>query len=277
MKNQQIIALMKSIVEDAYARDPRLERFAWFSVDFLPEYRKSFDSAYANYTVYVYNLHNHFYVVMLSILHGLAHHIDYIKRKGDKHGESFYAEYYALFKSAIKLGIICRANLLRVLRRYYCRDRNKLLAWLDNTDVIQVATTSSSEICVPNGFDVKDRLIGLGFRFYAQGKCWIYQGPDADVQQITSALRSEGIVYNVSLPHAYLFHAWAHYMKVSVNAYSIRDELKKQGFIYVPDEKAWFKKYDEAIFSSMSCKWPDVVFTVERHLRAPIILKEEMK
>lgn len=111
--------------------------------------------------------------IILTVLHEVAHHIDWCNRENSDHSAIFYAEYAKLIYSALDLGKINKDNLLNNSERK-TTDHNKSVTILNNYERTAPHIISEEYLCV-NVISVafyRDILAKNGYKWDVKHSMW---------------------------------------------------------------------------------------------------------
>lgn len=222
--------------------------------------RKTFHGYYEGnkHKITIFNIFRNDTGVIKTIIHELAHHIDFCNRGHSDHSAEFYEAYKRLLYTALDMGLFSKeeysdvdkdssddGKVTRILEQYVPNPiEYKKDTWL---------------ISVKNSYAHKDYLKSNDYRYNGISKAWEketfdkdgeYQkikdlaGVEIDIREATN-LKFEGTIK----------------VTASGNTYEVKDRLKARGFRY--SNKKWefqAKSIEEAIslkreFPELLLKW----------------------
>lgn len=162
------------IIEYAY-KDcdfPKKERFKWFSLKVSTKQLKSKSGHY--------DLRKHEVVIfdataleannISTLLHEVAHHIDYVMHKKTGHQKEFYEIFKDLIYAALDLKYIDLNSLKNMEHRNV--DYNKIMKILDNYKENFQKENNLFQLKVGNSYSVKEKLKKRGYFYNGLSRTW---------------------------------------------------------------------------------------------------------
>lgn len=186
--------------------------------------------------------------VILTAIHELAHHCDYMLHGEIGHQQSFYQEYTKLLATACQMGIFTK-NMVEGLYSGDCDGGGdlKLVSHMkkaENDGVLSFEAVPDREyikgkvlFCAYNAFQQKDLLKENGFRYNSRSHGWEKIVEEAEHGALLEKLSGTGlrlVTTNV------LETAIDADIIVEGRTYDVRNDLSKMGYRY--NEKSWHKR-----------------------------------
>ncbi|MGG5319205.1 hypothetical protein [Enterococcus sp. AZ163] len=138
---------------------------------------KEIKSKFGRYTpndrmIEVFNLSRKSTSVLITGIHELAHHVEFMETGEKTHKKSFYSYYHQLLLTGLRLGLISVEDL-----KYSATDSpdlSKLEEWYGDIDSWKFSKKRDSEayIVVFNCFNEKDDLKQRGYTYFPHNKSW---------------------------------------------------------------------------------------------------------
>lgn len=186
--------------------------------------------------------------VILTAIHELAHHCDYMLHGKTGHQQPFYQEHTKLLATACQMGIFTED----MVERLYSGDHDgrgdpKLVSYMkkaENDGVLSFDAVPEREymkgkvlLCAYNAFQQKDLLKKNGFRYNSRSHGWEKIIEESEHEALLEKLSGTGlrlVTTNV------LETAIDADIIVEGQTYDVRDDLRKMGYRY--NDKSWHKR-----------------------------------
>lgn len=264
-ENYKIKKVLDDIVAQAYPANELLSKYKSFYLMLNDKNIKSYAGQYKHneHVIEIVGLDRDSKHIVITCIHELSHHIDYINRGTTDHGKDFYSIYRALLYTALNMRIITPedismtdttdANKVRTIVREW---RPSYVDYKSNMVIIKVS----------NCFDQKDLIKERGYKYNAAGHTWNYELNQEDVNEEKEYLYSIGITdekflitnasdlnINVKLK-----------IFVKGNTYDFKDYLKENKFRW--KDKQWVRYVEDgenvqSLIDKYQKKMPDCKFT----------------
>lgn len=248
------------IIENAFydIEEDKKKRYKWFKLVLSDTSFKSFSGRYipAARTVEVYDITDQESNNISTLLHEVAHHIDYCNTiGGNGHQKEFYDIYIKLIYSALDLNKIKLEEFKKM--KYRNTDYNKIQKILDKyvrqEPHIKINEDELIVIKISDGFDYKSDLFKLQYHWNKLTKTWDKEDInkedlDNEKRQILNlGIKEENIevkeskTISLSKKAPNFTNNYIGYIHVLGNTYYIKDKLKKKGCFWDKDLKIWKK------------------------------------
>lgn len=165
------------IIRQAYPGEEFNERYLWFKLKFSSKILKSKSGHYnmKTHEIVIFNLKDKQGNNIVTLLHEVAHHLEYVQNRKCGHGTAFYAAYRRLIHAALDCGAISEEELQSIDRRN--TDYNKVMDIVDLYKPIQkrlpgLCEDSSLVLQVKNGFNFKEALKVNKYHWNGMLKVW---------------------------------------------------------------------------------------------------------
>ena len=245
---------LETIIENAYLEDPKLYLYKKFYLKILDRATKSYSGLYyeKKREIRVMDIHGDEGNNISTLLHELAHHIDYVKNGKTGHQAPFYEAYKNLIYSALDLGYVEMKTLREMAHRNV--DFNKVQKILDGyvRSEPMINLEHKTVISISNSFSIKETLRKRGYYWNGVNKSWYKEISEDDVDDEIAAILSLGQSEDdITLSSTGNMNfktnkvKYPYYIKVE-NGYDIREELKAGGFLWNKADKKWEKGFSDA-------------------------------
>ena len=165
--------ILNDMVEYAYKDDPRLPQYKKFYVEYLKKRLKTKlgDYRWEGHHIRVFTEGVEDVQIMLTSIHELSHHIDYVQRKESHHDKRFYAIYRRLLYAALDMRIIDKYEYMGIVKT--TSDASKVMKMLQAyhpryTDYKK----NMIRIVVSRAYEIKEDLKKEGYSYNAYKKTW---------------------------------------------------------------------------------------------------------
>lgn len=239
----QIKMVLMDIIDQTYPdKDKKTKRaYKDFSLEIKQDIRKSFMGKYShkNKTIYICNIFRNPKHSVITTLHELAHHIEYIDKGTTGHSKNFYSIFEKLVHSALDMGIIHKSDILMVKDT---SDRNKMDEFVKTYVPHRTGYEEGYKyVIVYNGYSIKDSLKKDGYSFSSFDKTWVkkFIDEEADKESLRISKLSDKINIELRRANDILINSVG-YIVVTGKTYEHKDTLKKLGYYY--KNKKWIKK-----------------------------------
>ena len=240
--------ILNRIIDEAYANDPLNSKFKHFKIFILPDEKKTKSGDYRTGVIRVYNpsqAHMH-----KTLLHELAHHIDFCRNGHTGHQEAFYAEYRKLIYASLDLKLLNKKDFMQDTKSTDSRKVKEIIKDYRPSpkhDSIEFSRT----IKVYNAYCIKDEIRERGYKWDKIEKAWEIQTEDTETE--TEWLESKDVkpdadketVYYTIEKTSLRFKAKIPIAATGESTYAHRDELKAEGFRWTARDGMWEKDADQ--------------------------------
>lgn len=202
--NIRVKKLLNDIVDHAYPNDPKSRLLKGFYIEIFDDKLKTFHGDYNLETrsIRICNLYRNDTMLVVTAIHELAHHVDYIRRGLTNHDDHFYAVFKVLLYAGLDMRLFSKEKYLQTRRD--AKDYNKVVRILERyhgkdsqykKDIVVVS--------VQNGYDIRSQLKGNGFSFNGKDKSWEKEIPVVQLgecEALLDKLEAEYQINQYSLP-----------------------------------------------------------------------------
>lgn len=250
------------IVRYAYMGSPDLKYYCDFEYVIVPKELKTKHGDYnlTSHRIRIFNTKSRTLThLIITSIHELAHHTDYVNRSTTDHSKAFYQEYRRLLFAALDMRMFSIKEALEISRDAADAVKVKLMLieYMEEGRAKRDIIKRCKKIRVYGAYDIKDSLKAMGFTWNGSGKTWDKElGDDAekDVMKVESLIRECGkdIRYELEepvsfdtppkLPDKWSFHEFTK---------EEREDLLSGKEIWI--EKCWSSK--KAVFFSCFLAW----------------------
>lgn len=260
-------AILDDIIDVAYADNPKLDLYKkYYIVNSYDKTRKSKHGEYnlSTHEIKLYNFGRGTESVLKTLIHEVAHHVDWANRGTTGHGHEFYGCYRRLLYAALDMGLY-KPEFFNV-ETDSSRDREKVARMIAEYQPHPVDYKRDKyTISVSGGYEKKDILKGLGFRFNDVNKTWDKEVSDEAIPDETARLADEGLRFEVEDARTVQINH-PDYIYAKAGSYDYKDQLKADGFRYNKEKKCWVLKCKNAqtaneMLIELQRKYPTVLIT----------------
>ena len=251
---KQLKEQLDNIIENAYYNDPLKNKYKQFTLKVHDKEIKSYSGLYDQRTkkIEIFDIRDSESLSQSTLLHELAHHIDFTQNGSTGHKKPFYEAFKKLIYSALDLGYIDLEAMKSRKRRN--TDHNKVQKILENytynKPVIDI--NINQIISVKNSYNYKESLKTLGFTWNKVNREWQKNINPDEKDTIKSSLvnlgiNDEDIIFEdtskINLKYGGKVFKTDYVLFVD-KAFSIKEELKRDGYHWYSQDKLWYKEFD---------------------------------
>ncbi|MDU6333756.1 MAG: hypothetical protein E6584_21585 [Enterobacter hormaechei] len=231
-----------------YFYEENREEYKKFYIKIIPKEMKSIHGRYFfnNSLIEVFNLSRPYNHIITTILHEVAHHIDYCNRGKSDHSKTFYEEFYNLIIAALELNIISKND---IITETDSADKDRLEKYFGNIENWNIKEAEYKKgmkiIKVSNSYSIKEYLKNRNYKYSKLEQLWFKEIEVNNLEEEMNFLKE--IIYeeNIKVIDSRDLEIEAIYYIVVLNSYNYRDILKESGYIYNGygiKKKSWNKK-----------------------------------
>ena len=219
-----------------------------FYIKIIPKEMKSIHGRYFcnQKLIEVFNLSRPYNHIIRTILHEVAHHIDYCNREKSDHTKTFYEEFYNLIIGALELKIIFKND---IITETDSADKDRLEKYFGNIENWNIEEAEYKKgmkiIKVSNSFSIKVYLKNRDYKYSKLEQLWFKEIEVNNLQEEMNLLKNIIHEENIKVIDSKDLEIEAIYYIVVLNSYNYRDILKENGYIYNGygiGNKSWNKK-----------------------------------
>ena len=224
------------------------EKYKKFYIKIIPKEMKSIHGRYTwdRSLIEIFNLSRPYNHTITTILHEVAHHIDYVDRGTTNHKREFYDVFYRLIIGALELEILSKNDIITEtdssdkdrLEKYFGSIRNWEVGKVDYKKDIKI-------IKVSNSYEVKEYLKMNGYRYSKLEQVWVKEIRVGNISEEVNLLKRLIDEENIKIKDRNDLEIEAIYYIAVFNSYMHKDILKQNGYIYNGygiEKKSWNKK-----------------------------------
>ncbi len=236
--NKRVKRILNDIIDVAFSdeSDYMRSKYKDFTIRILDDTLKTRDGKYdaRAKALFVNNLYRGSGAVIKTCLHELSHHVEFVKNGETGHQKPFYLVYRRLLYASLDMGIAKKSDFTDPGSRDYQKVRSILEEYIPHPVPY---TNSEKRVIVRNGYDIKEKLNALGFRWNKIEQVW--EAPFSDDTE--DILKKYGIEdYEVVDATARIEAVL--YLFASGKTIDFKEKLHSEGFFYNSDNKLWLKK-----------------------------------
>ncbi|MBS6502199.1 MAG: hypothetical protein KH415_11315 [Clostridium sp.] len=231
-----------------YIYNDNKEEYKKFYIKIIPKEMKSIHGRYTwnRRLIEIFNLSRPYNHIITTILHEVAHHIDYVIRGLTDHKKEFYDIFYRLIIGALELSIISKND---IITETDSADKDRLEKHFGSIRNWEVNKSDYKKdiiiIKVSNSYQLKNYLKMKGYKYSKLEQVWFKEVKIGIISEEIEILKRLTDVENIKIIYRNDLEIEAIYYIVVLNSYSHRDILKKSGYIYNGygiQKKSWNKK-----------------------------------
>ena len=191
---------------------------------------------------------------IITLLHEVSHHIDYINRQFSDHSEAFYSIHKKLLFTAFDMGIISKYDVLNDAQTGSAANRNKLARMMEDYIPHPVAYKQNIiSLYIYNIYSQKDFLKGRGYSWNPLDKAWT---KELDCSE--EKTEREYLIQTLSIPDKDIISksggSIATRLTKTIFFYNVpyesRETMKQYGYKWSSEKKVWIKTIVESIDTS---------------------------
>lgn len=234
--------------------------YTGFKIAIVPKELKSKHGQYIpnDRKIEIFNLARSPGCTMLTCIHELAHHVEFMDLGETGHKKTFYNRFYKLLLTALSFGLVTKDDLENDSKD--SRDYKKLIDYHGIFEYWEYELTEEAKICyvlIENAYNQREILKQRGYKFYQKSQSWGKEFPNKLYANRESKLLKDAyssLELDVVGKPTILF-SLNYYVAVH-GAYDQRVILKKNGYVWESYgiKGAWVKKvptrkfYQEELF-----------------------------
>jgi hypothetical protein len=187
-KEYELKKQMDEIIDCAYAGNSKLKEMHWFKIILKPDSKVRTRLGDYNPRTKIIRLFFTKYGEMnnvLTVLHEVAHHVDYTLNQKTGHQKPFYEAYRKLLYAAFDLGKISVTEVKKMKRQE--QDYNKVMKivenYVPNRSIKENVADDRERISVMNAYSLKDTLKDKGYHWDSVLKGWFWIADDEQAMQ----------------------------------------------------------------------------------------------
>lgn len=187
--------------------------------------------------------------ILMSAIHGTAHHILFCDRGSEKHSKRFFRIQYELTNSAVRLGYL---DYEQVAYLPTCRMMYEICGAIQAEFGAEIAINKSNEsMYVDNHRCIKETrniMVELGFIYSPAESLWELNAGNQKIDSVRdelSKLKCRNLLKVKTLPFTTVFHNPVIAVIVTGNTYEYRNVLKDHGYYF---SNGWKKKIHASEF-----------------------------
>ena len=224
------------------------EKYKKFYIKIIPKEMKSIHGRYKwdRSLIEIFNLSRPYNHTITTVLHEVAHHIDYVNRGITDHKKEFYHVFYRLIIGALELGVISKND---IITETYSSDKEKLEKYFGSIGNWEIGNVDYKKdiriIKVSNSYQIKDYLKMNGYSYSKLEQLWFKEikvGTVTDEINLLKRVIDEKYIKVIDRKD---LEIEAIYYIAVFNSYMYKDILKENGYIYNGygiEKKSWNKK-----------------------------------
>jgi hypothetical protein len=231
-----------------YLYEENREEYKKFYIKIIPKEMKSIHGRYTfnKSLIEIFNLSRPYNHIITTILHEVAHHIDYCNRGITNHKKEFYDVFYNLIIGSLELNIISKNDIITETDSADKDRLEKYFGNIQNWDVKKAEYKKDIKIIkVRNSYTIKEYLQKRGYKYSKVEQLWFREIKVGTISEELDLLRRIINVENIKVIDRTDLEIEAIYYIVVLNSYNYKDILKENGYIYNGygiDKKSWNKK-----------------------------------
>lgn len=231
-----------------YLYQENQDKYKKIFIKIIPKEMKNFHGVYYlnKNLIKIFNLSRPFNHIVATILHEVAHHIDFCNRNKTDHGKIFYNELYKLLIAAMELNIISKED---IITRTDSKDKYRLEKYFGDIQGWKIESLEYKKnrkiIKVSNSFSIKGQLKEKGYKYSKIEQLWIKEIESVRLEEEIEYLKRITHKSNIKIIDRENLEIEAIYYIAILNSYNYREILKENGYIYKGygiGKKSWNKK-----------------------------------
>lgn len=249
--------ILNDIVDVAYKGSDKLEKYKKFYVEVSDKTLKSKHGDYngKDKHIRIFNVQRDDTAIIVTTIHELAHHIDWVNRGFSDHSEAFYEVYRTLLFTALDMKLFNKYKFESTMKD--ASDSNKV------SKIIKTYTPKDAEykkettlFVVKGGYRFKEQLKNRKYMFNAINGTWEKEVSKADRNDEIAFMKWYDIEYSEKAATAITFNK-KEYIVAGKGSFERREELKQDGFQY-DKKRGWKKPYTKEDLVACKTKYPEV-------------------
>ena len=164
---------LDEIIRNAYHDDPNVDRYTWFKLNVIDKKLKTKSGDYSTKThvINVYDIKAKEANNIATLLHEVAHHVDWVQNGKTGHQQPFYDAFRRLMYSALDLNKIAVEDMLSLEHRNV--DHNKILKMLNEYRQSDVNIETDDSLTIRISFDpIIEKLKENGYHYNSLNYSW---------------------------------------------------------------------------------------------------------
>lgn len=239
------------LLEDTY---DSIKPYINFSISIVPKELKSKHGHYIpnDRKIEIFNLARPPGCTMLTCIHELAHHVEFMDLGETGHKKSFYSRFHGLLLSALSHGFVVPKDLEDDAKD--SKDYKKLVGYFGDIEFWDYEVTEEAKkrfVFVFNGYHQREELKQRGYKYFKKSQAWgkeypnpLYANREAKLLQYTFETMDIGVV-----SQATTLFTLNYYIAVP-GAYGEKELLKQHGYRWgaYGVKGTWVKKVPTSSF-----------------------------
>lgn len=262
MKEEIVLKkLMDMVIKDTFEAK---SAYLGYKIVIVPKELKSKHGHYIanDRKIELFNLAREPGCTMMTCLHEITHHIEFMDLGTSAHKKSFYDRFHALLLTALSLGLITPEDIIKDGQD--SNDLKKLIEYyrpIDYWDYELTEQAKKRHVLVTNGYASKDLLKQRGYRYSSKSQAWGKEFPNELYAYREQTLLKESIVdieaYVVR--HSTVLFSLNYYVAIP-GAFEFRKILKENGYRWnaYGIKSHWVKKVPTNLFYSEEAFLKDI-------------------
>lgn len=254
----RIKQILNDIVDTAYADSEKKDLYKKFYVEVSAQNMKSFHGDYrsTNHHIRIFNTYRDDASIVVTTIHELTHHVDFVNRGKTDHSKEFYSVFKDLLFAALDMNLFTVDKFLSATSD--ASDSNKVKAIIKDYVPKEIGYKNDKNlISVKNGYAAKEVLKSRGYMFNKVNGTWEREVESECMQAEKFFLENLYLQYEVTSATSIAFSKKT-YIVAGKGSFEIRDKLKQDGFSYDSKLKSWKKPYTADELQTCKLKYPDV-------------------
>ena len=248
----QLKQMLNDLVEYTFKDDPRLKAYKAFTIETLDKNFKSRLGDYDQTTrhIRITNIYRDENKLIITAVHELAHHVNFMQGNEDAHGKGFYANYEKLLHGALDMKLITKSEWMTTFSQLHdAVDENKVNKMIERYKPKDAEYKKGrKKITVYDAFDIKDELKAQGFSYNKIVKGWDIETDEEKVKNFQMYLDQKEVKYTVSDASKYIVKKEEDkkpYILSVKGGYPIKDKLREAGYRYRQKDQCWYIRYEK--------------------------------
>ncbi|MBQ7818462.1 MAG: hypothetical protein IJ341_02075 [Bacteroidales bacterium] len=243
--NVEIKKILNDIVIYTYkgkVSDKKLKDFLSFYIVLDNRVLRSKHGHYRGrtFTISIFNLYRSETQIVVTSIHELAHHIDYMIRGTTDHQKPFYDVYSKVLYTGLNMGLFTKSDVLEMREdSSSSRKVKNILSEYEPTPIPY--KQDETRIVVRNCYSIKEKLKEFGFRYNSLSYTWEKVIPVAEYDKYIEQLNELSCEYDIVDASAMNFEAMG-ILIATGDTFEYKEELKENGFHWSAQNKRWQKR-----------------------------------
>lgn len=248
MQEWELKKILDDIINYAYPDTPERKKYHMFYIVLMKD--KLWRSKHGDYipmekTIRIGNLYRDSCLIVKTVLHEMAHHIDMCRTGSCGHGKSFYEEYRRLMYAAFDMRILNPEEVIRHEEESQDSGKVKRMAMEYQPREKPAYMPDKARVVLKNAYEKKEVIKKNGYMYDPGTKVWTKIVENGLLESEKLWLEKEKITYEVRCA-AKVDLSVKKMIYAAGNTYEYREKLKKNGFRYDAEKKMWKKKIENS-------------------------------